>query len=127
MLEGYISDDLSANLRLRSDRFSYRGPEGTAVITSYSIHYTKLYDTRIYAEHKLKLSAYYADLRNEIYYHASSWTNTNIDQSHKYGIDLSDQWLISVITSYSIHYTKLYDTRDARPRGRIPLRRAQER
>jgi len=51
--------------------------------------------TRIYAEHKLKLSAYYADLRNEIYYHASSWTNTNIDQSHKYGIDLSDQWLIS--------------------------------
>jgi len=30
MLEGYISDDLSANLRLRSDRFSYRGPEGTA-------------------------------------------------------------------------------------------------
>ena len=48
---------------------------------------------------KFKISAYYIDLKNEIYYYADptyvSSRNTNIDKSHKYGFDLYDKWLIS--------------------------------
>jgi iron complex outermembrane receptor protein len=54
---------------------------------------------RITTNNKFKTSIYYANLSNEIYYYSDpSWTNsknTNIDQSHKYGLDLYDQWIIN--------------------------------
>lgn len=53
---------------------------------------------------KLKISTYYANLDNEIYYHAATYTNTNIDQSHKYGIDIFDQWLISDRFNIAFNY-----------------------
>ncbi len=46
-------------------------------------------------KNKFKGSIFYADLKNEIYYYSNTWTNTNIDQSHKYGLDLYDQWIIN--------------------------------
>lgn len=53
----------------------------------------------IQPNNKLKASAYYADLKNEIYYYADptylNSKNTNIDQSHKYGLDVYDQWIIN--------------------------------
>lgn len=53
---------------------------------------------------KFKISAYYIDLKNEIYYYKDSvnvWptpslsVNTNIDKSHKYGLDIYDKFLIN--------------------------------
>ncbi|WP_373001173.1 TonB-dependent receptor plug domain-containing protein [Sulfurimonas sp.] len=53
---------------------------------------------------KLKISTYYIDLKNEIYYYkdpVSVWpapslsVNTNIDKSHKYGLDIYDKFLIN--------------------------------
>ncbi|MCP4992211.1 MAG: TonB-dependent receptor, partial [Gammaproteobacteria bacterium] len=42
---------------------------------------------------KLKLALFYVDLKNEIYYYKTGpWTgmNTNIDESHKYGLELQE-------------------------------------
>ena len=55
-------------------------------------------------ENKLKISTFYTNLDNEIYYHAATYTNTNIDQSHKYGIDIFDQWLISERFNITANY-----------------------
>lgn len=49
--------------------------------------------------YRFKISAYYVDLQNEIYYYADpafiASVNTNIDRSHKWGIDLYDKWMIT--------------------------------
>jgi iron complex outermembrane receptor protein len=58
----------------------------------------------IKSTNKLKISAYYVDLKNEIYYYKDSVNsypdpslsvNTNIDASHKLGLDIYDRWLIN--------------------------------
>ena len=58
----------------------------------------------IQSTNKLKISAYYVDLKNEIYYYKdavnvypdpSLSVNTNIDASHKIGLDLYDRWIIN--------------------------------
>ncbi len=58
----------------------------------------------IQAGNKFKISAYYIDLKDEIYYYKdavnsypnpSLSVNTNIDSSYKYGLDIYDKWLIS--------------------------------
>lgn len=50
-------------------------------------------------DNKFKISAYYIDLKDEIYYYSDPTfvlsANTNIDKSYKYGIDLYDRLLIS--------------------------------
>jgi len=42
---------------------------------------------------KLKLSVFYIDMKNEIYY--TGLRNTNIDKSHKYGLDIYDQYILN--------------------------------
>ena len=44
---------------------------------------------------KLKLALFYARLKNEIYYHKTTFTNTNIDKSHKYGLELYNKYKIN--------------------------------
>ena len=53
---------------------------------------------------KFKISAYYVDLRNEIYLNLLTYSNTNIDKSHKYGIDLYDKWLITDQWNIALNY-----------------------
>ena len=78
---------------LRSGR-SVAAPDGRdLVITSYSIHYTKLYDTAFIQ--RLELDAgYFLELFSRTVLAASL-----------HGRELRG----GVITSYSIHYTKLYE------------------
>ena len=65
------------------------------VITSYSIHYTKLYDTNLQA----LIDAARSDRLNATICAVLS------DRADAYGLERAR----AVITSYSIHYTKLYD------------------
>lgn len=62
----------------------------------------------ITAHNKLKLSAYYIDLKNEIYYYPDptyvNAVNTNIDRSHKYGFDLYEKWLITEAWNIALNY-----------------------
>ncbi|WP_324171892.1 TonB-dependent receptor plug domain-containing protein [Sulfurimonas sp.] len=69
---------------------------------------------------KLKVTAYYIDLQNEIYYQpllSSTNKNTNIDKSHKYGLDLYDMWLISSKWSLALNYNYIQAIIDEEKEG----------
>ncbi|MBE0508997.1 MAG: TonB-dependent receptor, partial [Marinospirillum sp.] len=53
---------------------------------------------------KLKVTAFYSDLENEIYYESSTFTNTNIDESSKYGLEVQDQLQITEQLRGSLNY-----------------------
>ena len=62
------------------------------------------------AANRLKLAVFHARLTNEIYYYNSgSWMlpsfNTNIDKSHKYGLELQDTWQVTPDLSAAVNYT----------------------
>ncbi|MDA3907875.1 MAG: TonB-dependent receptor [Sulfurimonas sp.] len=75
-----------------------------AKVDTFSLGYNN-----ISKNNKFKISAYYATLKNEIYYYKdpagiSSAKNTNIDKSYKYGIDLYDKYIISPEFSLALNY-----------------------
>ena len=61
---------------------------------------------------KFKINVYYIDLKNEIYYYKDFInvypnqlsTNTNIDKSHKYGLDLYDKYVINQNFNIMLNY-----------------------
>ena len=98
------------------------------VITSYSIHYTKLYDgigeTRMTAETGIivtEIQKIEADgaastlvigVFSEMVQKVISIEPEDIEPPPKIGIAIDTDFIVGVITSYSIHYTKLYDSRN---------------
>ncbi|WP_310441091.1 TonB-dependent receptor [Sulfurimonas sp.] len=72
---------------------------------NYTIGYNHINNSN-----KLKISLFYIDLQDEIYYYADAanwWANarnTNIDKSHKYGLDIYDKWLISDEFNVALNY-----------------------
>ena len=58
-------------------------------------------------KNKLKISLYYVNLEDEIYYHKTglyTGVNTNIDESHKYGLDIYNKFLISNKFNIALNY-----------------------
>jgi len=57
---------------------------------------------------KFKISLYYIDLKDEIYYYSDpthiASKNTNIDRSYKYGFELYDRYLLSDTLSATLNY-----------------------
>jgi len=53
---------------------------------------------------RLKLTGYHVDLSDEIYYNPFTFANTNLDETHKYGIEIQDTWKITEKLSSSIIY-----------------------
>jgi len=57
---------------------------------------------------KLKVSFYYIDLKDEIYYYSDptyvASKNTNIDKSHKYGLDFYDKFIINQEFNIALNY-----------------------
>ncbi len=76
---------------------------------SQAHNYTLGYNN-ITPKNKFKISLFYIDLKDEIYYYADTanwWANarnTNIDKSHKYGLDIYDKWLISDEFNVALNY-----------------------
>ena len=60
----------------------------------------------IQSNNKLKISVYYIDLKNEIYLDTTGggYNNTNIDKSHKYGLDLYDNYIINEMFNVALSY-----------------------
>ena len=99
------------------------------VITSYSIHYTKLYD--LFSLCSMLLTQRTTDSAHE----PTTWSrhlNTpglppDSFGSHRVNLQRSStrdvgQWPYGlVITSYSIHYTKLYEAPNQQKTGRAPF------
>lgn len=79
--------------------FSYSTGAFKGYVDPMQTHNFTLGYNYIQPHNKLKISAYYADLKNEIYYYSDpTWVNsknTNIDQSHKYGLDFFDHWIMN--------------------------------
>ncbi|HJV28400.1 MAG TPA: TonB-dependent receptor [Aromatoleum sp.] len=54
---------------------------------------------------RLKVGVFHADLNDEIYFNASTFSNTNIDKSHKYGLEVQDTWRISPVLTGVLNYS----------------------
>ena len=87
------------------DRFFNYGGTFNAFITPETVKTITIGLNHIAGTHKLKLAIFRANLKNEIYYNPGTWTNTNIDQSHKYGLELQDTWRATSQISLSTRYT----------------------
>jgi iron complex outermembrane recepter protein len=81
---------------------SFNGFIEPAKVNNYTIGYNNILDYN-----KFKLSLFRADLKNEIYYYNVGFVsrNTNIDESHKYGIELFDKYLINDNLYTSANYS----------------------
>ncbi len=87
--------------------FSFYGGFNEFISPAHANNFTVGF-TNIDAQNKLKISAYYIDLRDEIYYYADptylNSKNTNIDKSHKYGLDVYDKYLFSSFWNIALNY-----------------------
>jgi iron complex outermembrane receptor protein len=61
------------------------------------------------ARNRLKVAAFHANLRDEIYFFDTgnflTSVNTNIDKSHKYGLEVQDSWMITPTLTALLNYT----------------------
>lgn len=87
--------------------FNYGGTFNGFIDPMQANNYTLGYNS-ILSSNKFKISLYYIDLTNEIYYHPDpayvNNKNTNIDKSHKYGLDIYDKWIVTEQWSVALNY-----------------------
>ena len=57
------------------------------------------------SKNRLKITAFHADLKDEIYFNSFTFINTNIDASHKYGLELQDHFSFTDELSAGLIYT----------------------
>ena len=93
------------NQRVREQARSCKAFKSKSVITSYSIHYTKLYEVAA-----MKPGSVIVDLAAE---RGGNCKQTVADEKivTENGVTIIG-YTDFVITSYSIHYTKLYELKD---------------
>ena len=72
-------------------KYTFNGFIDPAKINNYTLGYNYFG-----YPHHFKFDLFYTDLKNEIYYNALTWQNTNLDKSRKYGFQLQER--------YNIHY-----------------------
>ena len=90
------------------DRFfsggNFNGFIEPAKVNNFNIGYTNIKSTN-----KFKLTLFRSDLKNEIYYYStgnrSTSYNTNIDKSHKYGLELFNKYIINNNLYTSLNYS----------------------
>jgi iron complex outermembrane receptor protein len=54
--------------------------------------------------HRLKLAAFRANLEDEIYLDPVTYINTNLDKTHKYGVEIQDIWRASEALTATLNY-----------------------
>lgn len=81
-------------------------------VNNYSIGYSN-----IQSNNKFKASVFRSNLKNEIYLEPFSYNNTNIDKSHKYGIELFDKYIINKNFYTSINYSYIISKIDSEDDG----------
>ncbi|RUM61784.1 MAG: TonB-dependent receptor [Sulfurimonas sp.] len=90
------------------DRFFNFGGTFNAFIDPMTTLGVTLGYNAITPDNKFKMALYYVDLDNEIYYHADptfvNAKNTNIDASHKYGLDLYNKFLVTETFHVTLNY-----------------------
>ena len=86
------------------DRFFDYGGTFNAFISPAKSSTFNLGINHVTAANRLKLTVFRAGLDNEIYYNAGTYTNTNLDKTHKYGIELQDTWRVSEAFTANLNY-----------------------
>ncbi len=90
------------------DRFFNFGGTFNGFINPMKANSFTLGYNAISSRNKFKISAYYVDLEDEIYYYADptyvNAKNTNIDESHKYGLDIYNKFLVTDTFHVSLNY-----------------------
>ena len=61
---------------------------------------------------KLKVSAFYADIKDEIYFNPITYQNTNLDETSKLGFEVYDKYLLQENLYISANYTYVEATID---------------
>lgn len=87
------------------DRFFNWGGTFNAFIAPAEVKTLTAGLNHIENNNRLKLAVFRANLKNEIFFEPLTFTNTNIDQSHKYGLELQDNWRVRPDLSLSASYT----------------------
>lgn len=54
---------------------------------------------------RLKLTLFRSNLDHEIYYNPDTYANTNLDKTHKYGLELQDSWRATDSLTANFNYT----------------------
>jgi len=87
------------------DRFFLFGGSFNGFISPEKSKTFNLGLNHVTAVNRLKVTAFYVDLNNEIYFNPFTFANTNLDRTHKYGVEIQDRWDITEQLSSSIIYT----------------------
>ena len=87
------------------DRFFNWGGTFNAFIEPAVSRTVNLGLNHITPANRLKLTVFRANLDHEIYYNALTFTNTNLDKTHKYGLELQDTWRATDTLTASLNYT----------------------
>jgi len=90
------------------DRFftygSFNGYIEPAIVNNFDLGYSNIQN-----KNKFKVTLFRSDLKNEIYYYNTgnylTSYNTNIDKSHKYGLELFDKYVINDNLYASLNYS----------------------
>ena len=88
------------------DRFFNYGGTFNGFIKPEKVNTYNIGLNYVLPQNRLKVSTFRANLHDEIYYNSifNSGTNTNIDQSHKYGLEIQDTWQINNALSAGLLY-----------------------
>lgn len=88
--------------------FSYFGSGYMGYVKPSQSNNYNLGYANIQTNNKLKLSLFYIDLKDEIYYYNDpsymNSKNTNIDASYKYGVDLYDKYILNQELNLALNY-----------------------
>ncbi len=97
-----LGDGLSLFTNLNSsyqapniDRFFNFGGSFNTFIKPAKVKTLNIGLNRLTDNSKSKVTFYYAKLEDEIYYNSATFSNTNIDKSHKYGLELQHKLQIN--------------------------------
>ena len=101
------------------DRFFKGGGAFNAFIEPMKANNYTLGYNYIIKHNKLKISSYYIDLKDEIYLQPITDNNTNIDKSHKYGLDLYDKYIINQQFNVALNYNYVQAIIDEEKQGTV--------
>jgi iron complex outermembrane receptor protein len=85
--------------------FSVIGMDFNGFIEPAKVRTVTLGLNHVVPANRLKLAVFHADLENEIFFEPFTFTNTNLDESHKYGLELQDSWYITPQLTGLVNYT----------------------
>jgi iron complex outermembrane receptor protein len=86
------------------DRFFNFGGGFNGFIAPAISHTLNLGFNHVTSANRLKLTLFHSQVDNEIFYNALTFTNTNLAETHKYGLELQDTWRITEPFSVNLNY-----------------------